>query len=332
MTRSYRYILHTALLSVLALASAWMQAQSSTATTDRCYDSGDRRDLRLWDSDAPGSVGTNPCTDIPFLRVYRPHGAAAPTDNAIIVIPGGGYNELIDKKEQSPVGQYFADKLGITTFVLYYRLVQTNGTYRYPVPMWDGQRAIRYVRYNAAQFGISPQHIGVFGFSAGGHLASTIAVHFAANFGLDLKDAIDQTDPRPDFLGLGYPVISMDPAQYASHSSHNHLLYGYTGTELTQLEQYLSEQKQVNSTTPPTFLFESFDDKVVNSQNSSLFYEALVTAGVPSEAHIFQHGLHGDGLAVDEPAESAWPEMFHNWLNERGLIAPPWRLVPANQQ
>jgi len=190
----------------------------------------------------------------------------------------------------------------------------------------------RYVRFNAAKFLINQSHIGVFGFSAGGHLASTIAIHFDTNFSLPLQvqDSIDQTDARPDFLGLGYPVISMDPNQYASPSSLAHLLYGYTSTELTQLEHYLSGQKQVNSTTPPTFLFESFDDAVVNSQNSSLFYEALVTAHVPSEAHIFQKGTHGAGLATTELYEYVWPELLHNWLSENWLIAAPWRLVPKN--
>jgi acetyl esterase/lipase len=314
---------------ILPFLSTVSQAQTNTGA---CYDADDRNDLRLWADKAPGAIGTNPCTDIPFLQVFTPHGSAPATDIGIVVIPGGGYNELTDVNEQTPVGQYFADKLGVTTFVLYYRLVQTNGTYRYPVPMWDGQRALRYVRYNAAQFGINPEHIGVFGFSAGGHLASTIAIHFASNFDLPSEDSIDQTNARPDFLGLGYPVISMDPNQFASASSLAHLLYGYTGTVLSQLEDYLSGQKQVNSTTPPTYIFESFDDKVVDSQNSSLFYEALVTAKVPSEAHIFEKGTHGAGIATSEPYEYVWPELFHNWLSERGFIATPWKLVPEGAE
>jgi acetyl esterase/lipase len=246
-------------------------------------------------------------------------------------MPGGGYNELIDESEQAPVAQYFADKLGVTTFILYYRLVQANGTYRYPVPMWDGQRAVRYVRFNAAEFDLDPARIGVFGFSAGGHLASTIAIHFASNFNLPNGDEIDQTDARPDFLGLGYPVISMDPNQFASHASLSHLLRGYSGSELAKLEDYLSGQKQVTAHTPPTFLFESFDDKVVNSQNSSLFYEALVTAGVPSESHIFEKGKHGVGLAQEEPYEHVWPTLFHHWLAERGLVPPSAKWLGEQQ-
>jgi acetyl esterase/lipase len=316
-----------AVVALLPLFSLSLAAQSQNPSTSNCYDANDPRDLRLWDGQAPGAVGSNPCTDIPFLREFKPPAGAESTDIGIIVMPGGGYNELTDANEQSPVGHYFADKLGITTFVLYYRLVQANGTYRYPVPMWDGQRALRYVRYNATKFGIDQSHIGVFGFSAGGHLASTIAIHFDTNFNLPTQDSIDETDSWPDFLGLGYPVISMDPNQYASPSSLHHLLFGYHGSELTKLEDYLSGQKQVNLTTPPAFIFESFDDKVVSSQNSSLFYEALVTAKVPSEAHIFQKGTHGAGLATTEPYEYIWPELFHNWLGERGLIAAPSRLA-----
>jgi acetyl esterase/lipase len=146
--------------------------------------------------------------------------------------------------------------------------------------MWDGQRAVRYVRYNAARFNINPNRVGIFGFSAGGHLASTIALHPDYNFGLLNQDNLDTTNARPNFLGLGYPVISMDPQQYASHASWKHLLYGYTGDELISLENFLSGQKQVNSNTPPTFLFESVDDQRISSQNSLLFVKALQDAGV----------------------------------------------------
>ena len=210
--------------------------------------------------------------------------------------------------------------LGLTSFLLYYRLVQTDGTYRYPVPMWDGQRALRYVRYYASRFNINPNHIGAFGFSAGGHLATTIALHFDQNFSLPIGDDVDKTNARPDFLGLGYSVISMDPQQYSCNSSMKHLLYGYTGDELARLQQFLSAQKHVNSTTPPTFIFESVDDQRISAQNSVLFVKALEDAGIPYEAHMFEQGQHGDGLAEDQPAERLWPELFHNWLIERKII------------
>jgi acetyl esterase/lipase len=186
--------------------------------------------------------------------------------------------------------------------------------------MWDAQRAVRWVRFNAKRYSINPNAIGVFGFSAGGHLASTVAIHFDTSFGLPPGDPIDSVDARVDFLGLGYPVISMDPREFASVNSLHHLLSGYTGPELTQLEQYLSGQKQVNKATPPTFLFESWDDKQISSQNSTMFCESLNTAGVPFECHIFQKGLHGDGLARGQAAEGEWPRLFREWLQERDLL------------
>jgi acetyl esterase/lipase len=305
---------------LMSAGNSWLWGQTSSVKTALCYDANDPLDVRLWEKDAPGAVGVDPCADIPFLRVFIPDGAAAVSDVGIIVMPGGGYHELIDEDEQAPVAKHFANKLGITTFVLYYRLVQANGTYRYPVPMWDAQRAVRLVRENAAQYGINTSKIGVFGFSAGGHLATTIAIHSDTSFGEPPQDSIDSADPRPDFLGLGYPVISMDPNQYAPPNSLAHLLVGYTGVALTQLETYLSGQEQVNAMTPPTFLFESWDDMQISSQNSSLFYEALNTAGVPSEGHIFQKGLHGVGLAKGQQEEQIWPMLFRNWLVASGFL------------
>lgn len=123
-------------------------------------------------------------------------------------------------------------------------------------------------------------------------------------------------------------LIPSDPAQRRKFTEQSALFQSGNRSELAQLKTYLSGQKQVNSITPSTFLFESFDDAVVNSQNSSLFYEALVTAGVPSEAHIFQHGTHGAGLSTGDPVEGAGPGLFHNWLFEQGLLVPAWKLVP----
>jgi len=187
--------------------------------------------------------------------------------------------------------------------------------------MWDGQRAIRYVRYNAARFNINPNRVGIFGFSSGGHLAVTIGLHPDYNFGLLNQDNLDTTNARPNFLGLGYPVISMDPQQYASRASWKHLLYGYTGNELINLESFLSGQKQVNSNIPPIFLFESVDDERISSQNSLLFVKALQDAGVPHKALLFEYGKHGVGLAKYEPAEHVWPELFYNWLIEEKIIS-----------
>jgi len=286
-----------------------------------CYDPSDPNEIRLWNGAAPGAMGNDPCRDIPYLRVYAPptkEGASRRT--AILIVPGGGYDRLSDRKEQAPVAEYFSQKLGVTAFILFYRLVQVDGTYRYPVPIWDGQRALKLVRSRAAQFGVSPDRIGLFGFSAGGHLAATVTLHSASDFDLPQRDAIDATKGRPDFLGLGYPVISMLPDQDASMNSLRHLLYGYAGRDLDHLEHYLSGQEHITPRTPPVFLFESLDDERISSQNSVLFAQALQTAHISAEVHLFKHGVHGAGLAEGIPEEQNWPEMFHSWLERQGYM------------
>lgn len=238
----------------------------------------------------------------------------------MLLIPGGGYDHLSDRKEQAPVAEYFSQRLNLTTFILYYRLVQTDGTYRYPVPMWDGQRALKLIRNLAPKYGINPRQVGVFGFSAGGHLATMLAVHSTTDFGLSQHDAVDLQNGRPDFLGLGYPVISMNPAQFAARSSRSHLLYGYRGQALEHLQNYLSGQDNVRSGMPPVFLFESMDDRRVNSKNSVLFAQALQAAKVPAQIHLFSHGVHGAGLAGAIPDEQTWPELFRQWLIGLGFL------------
>jgi acetyl esterase/lipase len=295
--------------------------KSATPTDARnCYDPNDPTEIRLWDERAPGAIGDDPCRDIPYLKIYRAAGGTPVNRTAIIVMPGGGYDRLTDRKEQAPVGEYFSTQLHVTTFVLFYRLVQANGDYRYPIPMWDGQRALKLVRSRASQYGIDPERIGLFGFSAGGHLASTITLHDGTDFGLTKHDPVDAVSARPNFLGLGYPVISMLPAQYASTHSLSHLLYGYDGHELGHLERYLSGQLNVTPRTPPVFLFESMDDKQISFENSTLLAAALNTAQIPADVHLFAHGVHGAGLAVGIPEEEAWPDMFADWLGKFGYL------------
>lgn len=282
------------------------------------FDPRDPQAIRLWDGRAPGAIGDDPARDIPFLRVFP----APDKGPAILLIPGGGYDRLTNEKEQAPVARYFAERLHITTFLLTYRLVQPDGTYRCPVPLWDGQRALRLLRSRAETFRVDPARIIVFGFSAGGHLASTLALHASDEFGLPQHDSVDRASARVDLLGLGYPVVSMDPAAVPPSGTMKNFLKGFTGEERRRLEEAFSGEKHVGPNAPPTFLFESLDDARVSAQNSVLFVEALKKAGVSVEAHLYPHGQHGAGLANGIPEEENWPEAFRRWLRARGFLKP----------
>ncbi|WP_371417207.1 alpha/beta hydrolase [Granulicella sp. L60] len=319
-----------ALILTCGLSIAWgLQAEridhrnrsGSAAGSPNCYDPGDPTEVRLWEGDAPGATGNDPCRDIPYMRVFRPAAGAGSPSAAILIIPGGGYDRLTDTKEQEPVAEYFSRTLHVTAFVLYYRLVQRDGTYRYPVPMWDGQRALKLIRSKTTRYGIDPERLALFGFSAGGHLASTLTLHSATEFGLPTHDAVDNENGRPNLLGLGYPVISMDPADVPPSGSYRNLLRGFTGPELAKLQVYLSGEKNVTPRTPPVFLFESMDDAVISPENSVLFVQALKERGISVDAHLFAHGKHGAGLATDVPEESAWPGMFEHWLAQQHFIS-----------
>jgi acetyl esterase/lipase len=285
-----------------------------------CYDPSDPNLIRLWPGRAPGAIGDDPCRDIPYLRLFTSSSEMRGPKPVILIIPGGGYDRLTDTKEQTPVAEHFVKDLQVTAIVLYYRLVQRDGAYRYPVPMWDGQRAIKLIRSRAAELGVDPKRVAVFGFSAGGHLASTLALHSATDFDLPLHDLTDSESARPDLLGLGYPVISMDPADAPPSGSYHNLLNGFKGAELQHLQIYLSGEKHITKRTPPVFLFESMDDARISPQNSILFVDALHQADMPVEAHLFPHGEHGDGLAEGVAGEDEWPEMFHRWLISQDFV------------
>jgi acetyl esterase/lipase len=215
--------------------------------------------------------------------------------------------------EGKQIAEWF-NQFGVTAFVLQYR--NNSSGHQHPVPMMDGQRAIRTVRARAAEWNIDPTRIGVMGFSAGGHLASTLATHFDDGQS-DAGDAIDRASSRPDFLILCYPVISMTES-YMHRGSRENLL-GKDADEALAVN--LSNEKQVTAQTPPTFIFQTDADKPVPAENCVAFYLALRRAGVPAELHIYQNGSHGVGLARDVPATSTWPDRLGDWMQARGLIA-----------
>jgi acetyl esterase/lipase len=264
----------------------------------------------LWPNGAPGAKG-NAAIDVPTLTAYLP--ARNPTKTAVIIAPGGGYAGLSMDKEGSAVAKWLNDH-GVAGFVLKYRL---GMTYHHPVELGDAQRAIRTVRSRAAQYGLAPDHIGMWGFSAGGHLTASAGTLY--DLGPPANgDAIDKESARPDFLILAYPVITMTP-QYSHKGSVRNLL-GET-PDPAQVD-LLSPEKHVTAQTPPTFIFSTTDDGTVPIMNSVMFYAALVAAKVPVEMHLYQHGPHGTGLAQGFPDLKGWPDLLATWMRARGMMGP----------
>jgi acetyl esterase/lipase len=263
----------------------------------------------VWPNGAPGAVGTLP-EDKPTLTIFLPEASKA-VGTGIVVCPGGGYVHLAFDHEGVKVAEWL-NSLGVAAFVLKYRL---GPRYHYPAQFEDVQRAFRIVRSRAKEFGISLDRIGIMGFSAGGHLASTLGTHFEAG-DPNATDPLDRMSSRPDFMILGYPVITM--LQPYAHEGSRHYLLGHNPDP--ELVKKLSNELQVTPQSPPTFLFLTDDDNVVPSENSVMFYEALHKAHVPAEIHIFQHGPHGFGLATANSQLSIWPTLLENWLRLRGLL------------
>ena len=294
--------------AVLVLIAAGLVAASSV-TAGQSSSPADPLEIPLWAQGAPGALGTAD-SDRPTLTIYRASRNASGT--AVIVAPGGGYGALAMDHEGRQVAAHF-NAMGVSAFVLKYRL---GPRYRHPVQLGDAQRAIRTVRARAAEFGVVPGRIGMMGFSAGGHLTSTAGTHFDAGKP-DAEDPIERASSRPDFLILGYPVISFDPAIMHAGSRRNLLGDNPDPALVTAL----SNELQVTAETPPTFLFHTTADTAVPVENSVRFYLALRTAKVPTEMHVFENGPHGVGLALWDPALSAWPTLLANWLRGRGLLS-----------
>lgn len=267
--------------------------------------------IPLWEGEVPGAVGTSQA-DTPTLTVYAP--GRGNTRTAVIVFPGGGYGNLALNHEGRQVANWF-NAHGVTAFVLRYRL---GPTYRHPIELGDALRAVRLVRSRAEEFGIDADRIGILGFSAGGHLASTVATRFDAG-DTSAADSIDRVSSRPDFVVLCYPVISSE-APYAHEGSFRNLIGEDAPAEL---RASLSNDTQVKADTPPTFLFHTDADTGVPPENSVLFYMALRKAGVPAELHIFEPGPHGVGLAMQDPVLQAWPGLLATWMRAHGWLDAP---------
>ena len=243
----------------------------------------------------------------PTLEIYLPSKKNR-TGQGVLVCPGGGYQRLAYDWEGTDIAKWLNSK-GIAAFVLKYRLPQSKSvTITHETPFLDAQRAIRFIRYHAKEYDIDSNKIGVMGFSAGGHLASTLGTHFGQE-NTFAKDEIDQIDDRPDFMALIYPVISMGPVTHAG--SKENLLGDNPSDEL--VDNY-SNELQVKEKTPPTFLIHSADDRVVPVKNSLLMYEALIQNEVLVEMHLYPTGGHGFSLAIGKGHLSDWPDLFIEWI------------------
>ena len=247
----------------------------------------------------------------PTITPYLP---ASGTENgtAIVIFPGGGYSGLSMVNEGSSIAKAF-NNIGVTAFVVKYRLPSDEIMVDKTIgPLQDAQQAVLMVRQNAAKWGLKADKIGIIGFSAGGHLASTAGTHFDKV----LVDNKDNISVRPDFMMLLYPVISFGPL---THTGSRESLIGKTPTD--DLVNLYSNEKQVTANTPPTFLVHAENDTVVPVQNSLMFYEALLNAKVKAEMHLFQEGGHGFGLN-NSKSKNKWMDWAKNWLEENGFCPP----------
>jgi acetyl esterase/lipase len=248
----------------------------------------------------------------PLMTVFRP---ARPNGAAVLIAPGGGYIRVVIDKEGFEVAQRLA-AAGITSFVLRYRLPAEGWDRAADVPLQDAQRAMRLIRAGAATWGIDPGRVCAMGFSAGGHVAASLATRHGAKVYPAVDDA-DRLDARPDLSALMYPVIDMAPP-YA-HAGSRTALLGAAATSDDEIAY--SPHRHVNRATPPTFLVHASDDLGVPTENTLSYLAALRAAKVAAEAHIFEEGGHGFGiyLARGKPA-AAWPDLFLAWAARRGFL------------
>jgi acetyl esterase/lipase len=287
-----------ALLLLFASAPGLLRAQSSTSKT-----------LNVYPGAVPGALG-HADADRPTIDVYLP--AANPTHTAVLVIPGGSYSRVVADREGAAPAEWLVQR-GIAAFVLHYRVAPN----RYPAPIADAERAMRLLRSQADNLGFSPDHLGAWGFSAGGHATSILATLFDNGVPAS-ADPVEHASDRPDFVILAYPVISMKP-DFGHAGSRQHLLGPMPDPALVAL---LSAEDHVTPTSPPAFVFTTDDDDVVPSQNSMLYVAACQRSGVPIEFHLFEHGHHGVDLAERLPSLHLWTLLLESWMRQNQWMAP----------
>lgn len=267
----------------------------------------------LWPNGAPGAVGKEEA-DIPRLYCYP-----APGDGvhaAVVVLPGGGYNHLVFEKEGAVEARWLNER-GVSAYVLQYRL---SPRYHYPSPMLDGERAVRMVRSRAKEWRLRADAIGVWGFSAGGHLAGYLAT-LPGEGDAHASDPIDRVSSHPDFAILSYARLSLDPKVPGKFG-----MEALTGKDAPQsVNDAISPVLHVTKHTSPSFLYATEMDEKVNSINATSFYEALRRAEVPAELHVFEQGAHGTGMGQNLPKTpelAIWPLLLEHWMQAHEWMKP----------
>lgn len=277
--------------------------------------------LPLWEGDPPnyresGETMKSDTTNIvrlslvqyPDIAVFLPSKSNA-TGEAVVICPGGGYHILAYDWEGSDIARWFSSR-GIAAAVLKYRLpVSESNIIPHKTPLMDAQRAFRMVRYHAESWNIDPGKIGIMGFSAGGHLASTLSTHFDMG-DPGHPDPVEKKSCRPDFSILVYPVISF--TEEFRHSGSRKALLGEDADP--ELVSYYSNELQVSAETPPAILIHSSDDGGVPVQNSLAYYQALLKQGITAEMHIYPYGGHGYSLAIGKGHLATWPDRVLEWI------------------
>lgn len=281
--------------------------------------------IKLWPDGVPGSIKNDSYTEVeqllngspsrynkvtdPALTIFLPPAEKA-TGTAVLICPGGGYGTLAFDHEGYQIAQWLNEN-GIAGIILKYRLpsdlIMKDKTVG---PLQDAQEGLRTIRRHAAEWKINPRKVGVIGFSAGGHLASTLSTHYA-----EKVYPSDTTSARPDFSLLIYPVITFD-STFTHMGSRINLIGKKPAPEL--IKRFSNEQ-QVNAKTPRAFLVHSMDDNTVPVRNSIEYYNRLVSFKIPSELHIFQKGGHGYGMSVGNGTQAAWPALCISWLKANGF-------------
>lgn len=284
--------------------------------------------LRLWPEGVPGLRTDAPPEEMKDGRIYHVHEASLtvypPRDvpangTAVIVCPGGGYVRLAIGGENGGSTTQWLNKLGVTVFLLKYRLED----YGAPAPLQDVLRAVRTVRRNAARWGVDPQRIGIWGASAGGHVAGSAATMWDDPLG-STGAAIDSVSARPDFVLLVYPVVTMDTA--FAHGGSRRALLGREPAPAA-VERW-SVERRVRPDMPPVWIAATMADKSVPVANSLRLYDALVAARIPAEMHVYAQGAHGNSLDPQYGPTALWPQRAEEWLRHNGWL-PSAAATPA---